>query len=398
LIAGASDDVAVGGLRQVRYTEGYPYLLALAAVLWLASSPSRLPKASSLILLALLLPGCAQQVDENGETQFRARSRQGCELLSFAREQADVDALAERSLLVDAREEFLRAALLRPGHVATARQITTITRQLRDLETLIEQQRADEKQRREKLGETIRRLETLVVRQKRLSEQSRDVLSRRPEPTGADVNNPQYYDSTEEFLPQEELDQLAPPVRAEQQTVQERTESVLDSIKFQQETLRQILTQAYGNIGRQPATEIDPVVDLLAGAVAAQEQAAANLAPGAVRWPKANTALHTAAGQIEQALDAISSLQPPATDEDDNPMASRSAGDYDEDMDGLESESQDSASQPVSPGDFQEALSLQSLPIPDYTSAEIMAEEAANQQKRARQKAARAGAKVEKNW
>ena len=53
---------------------------------------------------------------------------------------------------------------------------------------------------------------------------------------------------------------------------------------------------------------------------------------------------------------------------------------------------------PVSPGDFQEALSLTSLPIPNYTSAEIMAEEAANQQKRARRKAARAAAQVEKNW
>ena len=52
----------------------------------------------------------------------------------------------------------------------------------------------------------------------------------------------------------------------------------------------------------------------------------------------------------------------------------------------------------VSTGDFQEALSLRSLPIPDYTSSEIMAEEAANQQKRARRKAVRAGAKVEKNW
>ena len=62
------------------------------------------------------------------------------------------------------------------------------------------------------------------------------------------------------------------------------------------------------------------------------------------------------------------------------------------------SESEDNQPQPVSAGDFQEALSLRSLPIPDYTSAEIMAEEAANQQKRARRKAARAGAKVEKNW
>jgi hypothetical protein len=52
----------------------------------------------------------------------------------------------------------------------------------------------------------------------------------------------------------------------------------------------------------------------------------------------------------------------------------------------------------MSAGDFQAALSLQSLPVPNYTSAEIMAEESANQQKRARQRAARAGAKVEKNW
>ena len=79
-------------------------------------------------------------------------------------------------------------------------------------------------------------------------------------------------------------------------------------------------------------------------------------------------------------------------------MASRNKGDADEDMEGLDSEAQDNKSQPVSPGDFQEALSLRSLPIPNYTSAEIMAEEAANQQKRSRQKAARAGAKVEKNW
>jgi hypothetical protein len=97
-------------------------------------------------------------------------------------------------------------------------------------------------------------------------------------------------------------------------------------------------------------------------------------------------------------LDALESLEPPATDEEDDAMASRNAGDYDENMDGLESESQDNASGPASPGDFQEALSLRSLPIPDFTSAEIMAEEAANQQKRARRKAAQAGAKVEKNW
>jgi exonuclease VII small subunit len=180
--------------------------------------------------------------------------------------------------------------------------------------------------------------------------------------------------------------------------VREGTASVLDRITLQQDTLRQLLTRAYGDTGRLPATEVDPVVDLLAGTVAAQDEALASLARGAVVWPRANTALHTAAGRMQQALDALRSLQPPTTDDEDDTMASRNVGDYDEHIDGLDSESQDNRSQPVSPGDFQEALSLRSLPIPDYTSAEIMAEEAANQQKRARRKAVRAGAKVEKNW
>lgn len=397
LIAGAGDDVVVGGLRQVRYTEGYPYLLALAVVLWLASSPWKPPKTHSLILLALLASGCAERVEEDGEAAFRARSTQGSELLRFAQEQSDADASAERSLLVDAREQFLRAALLRPGDIQTARRITAITRRLGELKTVIDRQRAEENGRREELAETIRRLEKLRVRQAKLSQQSRQVL-RRPVPTGEEANVAEYMAATEQLLPQEELNHLAPSLATEQRAVREGTASVLESITLQQDTLRQLLTRAYGDIGRLPATEVDPVVDLLAGTVAAQDRALASLAPEAVHWPRANTALHAAAGRIEQALDALDSLQPPATDEEDDTMASRNVGDYHENMDGLESESQDNRSQPVSPGDFQEALTLRSLPIPDYTSAEIMAEEAANQKKRARRKAARAGAKVEKNW
>ena len=72
--------------------------------------------------------------------------------------------------------------------------------------------------------------------------------------------------------------------------------------------------------------------------------------------------------------------------------------DYDEDLEEPDSDAEGKKSQPVSAGDFQAALSLRSLPVPNYTPAEIMAEEAANQQQRAKQKAARAGAKVEKNW
>jgi Ca-activated chloride channel family protein len=401
LIAGAGDDVVVGGLRQVRYTEGYPLLLALAVVLWLASSPWKVPKMQSLVLLtslALLVPGCVQRVEDDGEAAFRARFEQGSELLKSAQEQADADAFAERSLLVDSREEFLRAALLRPGDIETARRITTIARRLREVETVIDQKRAEEEQRQEKLAETIRRLEKLTVRQKRLAQRSQRVLRRPPIPSGEDANLPEPLVATEQLLPQDELNQLAGPLTADQQVVRKETASVLDRITVQRDTLREILTRAYGDVDKLPPTEVDPVVNLLSETVAAQDEALVNLEPGAVVLPQANTALHTAAGRMEQALDALSKLLPPKTDEDDETMASRNSGEYDDTMDGPDSESQDKRSQPVSPGDFQEALSLRSLPIPEYTSAEIMAEEAANQKERARRKAARAGAKVEKNW
>ncbi len=396
LIADAEDDIVVGGLRQVRYTEGYPYLLALAVAFCLASASWRLPNKrhqALLILLALLVPGCASHVEENGEAVFRARTKQGSELLRFAQEQSDADALAERSLLVDAREQFLRAALLRPGQIEIARRITKITRRLHVLDTLIEQQRAEEKQRREKLAETIGRLERLTGRQKRLAQQSLRVLSRRAVPTGEEANVPEFSGTT-----QKTLDRLAPAVATEQRAVRVRTSRVLDSVTLQRDALREFLTHAYGDVARLPATEVDPVVDLLAGTVAAQDEALTHLARGAVQWPRANTTLHTAAGRMQQALDALRSLQPPATDQEDNTMTSRNTGDVDETMEELESESLDNRSQPVSPGDFQEALLLRTLPVPDYTPAEILAEEAANQQKRSRRKAVRAGAKVEKNW
>lgn len=399
LTEGAGDWVVEGGLRQVRYTEGYPYLLALAVVLSLPLSSLKRPTMHSLILIgAVLIPGCAREVEDDGDQAAQTMFTQGTELLTLAQEQGGIDALAERSLLVDAREQYLRAALLRPGHIETARQITTITRRLGELAAVIEQQRAEEERQRETLAETVERLQKLCVRQELLSQQSQDVLSRRPVPTGADVNNPDYMANTEQFLPQEELNELAPPVRTEQQAVRKDTASVLDGITLQQNTLRQLLTRAYGDIGRQPATELDEAVDLLTTTVAAQDEALANLAPEAVRWPRANTALHTAAGQMQHALDTLSSLLPPKTDEKDDSMAPRGVGDYDEDMNGFDSESHSNGPQTVSPGDFQEALSLRTLPIPAYSSADILAEEAANQEKRARQKASRAGSKVEKNW
>jgi hypothetical protein len=400
-IAGARGDMVVGGLQQVRYTEGYPYLLVLSIVLWLASTSLRAPATRSLLLLAVVLPGCTPRIDDDGEEAFRARFEQGGELLRFAEELSGTDPFAERSLLVDAREEFLRAALLRHGDIETARQITAITRRLRELEVVMEQHRAEEQRRREKLADLIQRLEKLAGRQERLAQRSQRLL-RRPVPDGEYANLPDggygYLPETERILTPERLKRLAPPIASDQRAVREGTQRVLETVKLQRDALREILTRAYGDVGKLPATEVDPIVDLLAETVDAQGQTLANLAPGAVNLPRANTALHTAAGRMQQALDALRSLQPPKTDEADDAIASPRAGDFEEDMEGLDAEAQSNVAQPASPGDLQEALSLRSLPIPDYTSAEIMAEEAANQQKRARRKAARAGARVEKNW
>ncbi len=397
-IAEAGDDVVVGGVRQVRYTEGYPYLLGLAVLLWLASSSAKLPKMHGLILLALLLPGCAPRSPDDREAAFRARFEKGEELLAFAEEQSGADVLAERSLLDEAREEFLCAALLKSGHLETARRITTISRRLHELDTAIEQQRVEEKQRGEKLAQTIQRLEKLTARQERLSQRSQGVLRRIPIPSGEAANRPDDAMDDEFLALHEELNKLAPPISKEQQAVQKGTKSVLDRLTVQRDKLRQILKQAYGNVEELPPTEVDPIVDLLTSVMTWQDRAMESLASGAVVWPRANTALRTAAGRMQQACEALHSLLPPATDDEEESRASRNAGDYEEVADGLDAGDQDAKSQAAAPADFQEALLLQSLPIPDYTAAEILAEEAANQEKRARRKAVRAGAKVEKNW
>jgi hypothetical protein len=402
LVSGAADEVVVGELRKVRYTEGYPYLLGMAVVLWLASLPSKLPAARCLALIVLLLPGCARRQDSGDQAAFQAKLQRGGQLLQHAQEQSAADLSAARSLLLEAREAFLCAGLLQPGDIATARQITLATRRLREVDAALGQQVAAEQKRREGLAEIIGQLEQLTLRQARLAQQSAQLLARRLVSPKADLSKSSERDNVmddDDTIASRPNDRrLALPAAKEQQAVWEGTAQVLDSIVFQQQSLRQLLANAYGDTGRAPPTELDPIADSLADAVTAQQQALASLAPESIHWPKANTAFHTGAGRMQQALDMLRSLQPPSKDQEDSGLPPRNAGDYEEDMETPDSDARGSKSQPVSAGDFQAALSLQSLPVPNYTSAEILAEEAANQQKRARQKALRAGAKVEKNW
>ncbi|MCC6354166.1 MAG: VWA domain-containing protein [Verrucomicrobiae bacterium] len=403
MISGASGDAVVGEVRHMRYSEGYPYLLGLAVGLWIASSSPALSGIRRWAALALLLHGCARQAEDAAEVLHQEKFKRGGELLQFAREQTAIDPPGARSLLLDAREQFLRAALLRPGDAGAARQITAITRQLEELDVEIEKHRVAEGKRGAQLGEIIGQLEGLAVSQARLAQQSARWLGHRVAPpsadlseSGASVNEIEYQDTD---VGRRNSDRrLASATAKEQRHVQEGTAGLLEEVASQQKTLRELLARAYGDSGRPHATELDPAADLLSEAVAAQGQALASLAPESIRWPQANSALHVAAGRMQQAAEVLRGQQPPSEKKDNSAMPPMGDSGYDEDMDGTDFEGAAVAPKPVSAGDFRAALELRSLPIPNLTSAEVMAEEAANQQKRARQKAARAGARVEKNW
>jgi hypothetical protein len=72
--------------------------------------------------------------------------------------------------------------------------------------------------------------------------------------------------------------------------------------------------------------------------------------------------------------------------------------DFDENSEWSESELPSDMSMPMSSGNFQTALQNKSLPTPNYTAEEILMEEAANMEERAKEQSTRAGSKVEKNW
>lgn len=399
LVSGARGDAVTGAQRQVRYTEGYPYLLGLAVALWLAASRWRIAGVSRLLPFALLLTGCVRPAAD--EQAFQLKLRKGRDLFEQAQEQSGLDLAAARSLLVDAREASLCAGLLRPGDLAAARQVTAATRRLREWDAELEKRQVAEKKRQAGLGELIRQLEKLTGRQTRLAQQSGRLLARRLVPDNADLSNSGDSDNNmteDEAIPGSSSDRrLAPAAAEEQQAVHGETTRLTDSVAFQRNTLKQLLAHAYGGGGKDLPTELDPAANLLAGARAAQRQALASLELSSLSWPKANTAFHVAAGQMQQALDALRSLQPPAKDQD-GARPPMSGNDGQEELNGDVASSDGKKPAPVSPGDFATALALEALPIPNYSPAEILAEEAANQQKRARQKAARAGAKVEKNW
>jgi hypothetical protein len=101
--------------------------------------------------------------------------------------------------------------------------------------------------------------------------------------------------------------------------------------------------------------------------VAAQQQALAGLAPESIQWPQVNSAFHTAAGRMQQALESLRSLQPPPTDNQDNSQPPMNDDNYDEDIDEADGDGNIPAG---SFSDFKRGF-VAVAAVPNYTSAEI---------------------------
>jgi len=124
---------------QVLYTEGYPFLVALAlAFLFCLPIRKLLP-----MMVVLLVAGCGLRGPAS-DAEYERRFESGRSLWNEAQPMIDAEPSAALPMLQEAREAFLCAALLHPGDVDAAQQVAGITRQIHAVERAIERQAPDE--------------------------------------------------------------------------------------------------------------------------------------------------------------------------------------------------------------------------------------------------------------
>lgn len=356
------------------YTEGYPFLIALALLLWL------LPMNKQLFA-ALLLAGCSPDL-QTLEKEYEQAFQTGRELWAAAQEPAESDPRNALFTLQKAQAAFLKAALIRPGDRPAAEQIAGITAQIRAVEETVREQEEAEKDLQQKLKEAIKQLEQLVQRENTLSQKSRQLLRRRPRASA------------------KQKAQAVEPARLEQTDVKTKTGEVTQTVTESQKLIRKMLSAAFSDGDRASPTEYDKPMRLLNEAQAAQTTALDNLKPNGVNWPKANTAFRSATRQMQKALQILSDQNSGQDSQQSSnlPEDYDMEWDFDENMEWSESDMPSDLSMPMQSGSFKTSLESRSLPMPNYTAEEILMEEAANMEKRAQQQSSRAGAKVEKNW
>ena len=363
------------GDRQTIYTEGYPFLIALALLLWI------LPMNRKIIALltALLIAGCSPH-SRAPEPDYAEHFDNACTLWAQAQTPLQTDPRASLSLLQDSRDEFLRAAMIQPGSLKAAQQSAGISAQICIVEQAVKDQEKAEEDLQQKLKQAIEELAALTQRENALSLKSQQILNGRSPTT-----------------PKEKA-AAAVPARSEQASVESGTVKVINVVKETQAAIQKMLTAVYGNNEGPPPTEFDPAIALLTTANESQRFVIEALNPEARNWPQANSALLTAARRMQDALNLLSDQNKSGTPDQKSENSDQSKQDYDEGMQQDESSKDSDQSMPMSSENFKTSLESRSLPAPNYTAEEILKEEAANMEQRAQQKSSHAGANVEKNW
>lgn len=360
---------------QTVYTEGYPFLIALALLLWLFPLYRRLLP----VLAALLIAGCSPHVQPL-EKDFTKHMETGRARWTEAQAPLQTDPRAALTVLLEAREEFLRAALILPGSEQAAQQIAGVSAQIRMAEQAVKNQEKAEEDLQQKLKEAVEQLKELTKRQTALSWQSQQLLKKRPP-----------------AAPEEQAS-AAQPAREEQMDVGTGTGKVLDVVIGIQDIIQKMMAAAYGKDETPPPTEFDKPVHKLSAARTEQQTAVEHLNPDSVRWPQANSSFFTAARRMQEALALLADQSRGGNPDQESQEGDQSNRDFEENAEWDESSQESNLSMPMSSQDFKTALENQSLPTPNYTAEEILQEEAANMEQRAQQKSSRAGASVEKNW
>lgn len=369
-------ELELGDESQTVFDEGYRYFVALALVLVLITYKRKLHMGFALLAL---LYGCAPQPNL-AEAEYQQRFQAGRIAWSEAQSAVESSAPLGLELLSAARENFLMAAICKPGDLPVASQIAGVSAQMRELEARLAEKQGEDEEAQQRLQQAIEVLRELTQKEEELSAQGQRLLRRRPP------------------VPQSEKQAAAVTLRHAQCEITGGTRKVLQIVTTVQAQIQKMLGAAFGMQEKPLATELDPAVLLLRSAELAQEKIETELAPDRTNWDNASVSLMNAARGLREALEILTDQSKANTKNEDSGQDAADDGEFEEEMEWSESSDPAALSIPLRSQSFNSALNSKYMPTPNYTVEEIMAEEQANQLKRDQQNAARAGAKVEKNW